>query len=82
MQIQVTEPYCHQLIELNAMPGMMNGLNGWRICFPHKFAFFITQRNGQWRVMDDLNIHPELLDEIGKALHPLALANCFYLRHP
>lgn len=82
MLINVTDPYSHELIQLNARPELLGGEQGWRIRFPYKFGFFVFQQNGRWRVMDDINIHPDLLDAIGTVLHPLALANVFQLKPP
>lgn len=32
----------------------------------------MTQQNGEWNVMDENDLNPQLVEEIGKAWHPVA----------
>ena len=75
MNITVKEPITGTEMELNAEPEDYNGEQGWRIIFPSKDSFVIVQKNGEWNVMDDETINPEIVESIGKALHSHARYN-------
>ena len=75
MRIKINEPITHTDLHLDAVPEDYNGEQGWRILFPEKDSFVIVQKNGDWQVMDDNDINPQLVDAIGKALHPVARYN-------
>lgn len=74
MQITVQDPYSHSLINLTAQPERCESGQGWRIRFPHKFSFLMAQQNGNWQVIDDISLHPVLVEEIIWALHPMVRA--------
>jgi hypothetical protein len=75
MKITIKEPATDTIIDLDAQPEDYNGEQGFRILFPEKDSFVIVQKNGEWEVMDDSDINPELIAAIGKALHPVANYN-------
>ena len=75
MRIKINEPVSQTLLNLNALPEDYNGEQGWRILFPEKDSFVIVQKNGEWQVMDDSDINPQLIEAIAKALHPVARYN-------
>jgi len=75
MKITIKEPVTDREIELTAEPEDYNGDQGLRILFPTKDSFVIVQKDGQWNVMDDDTINPELIKAISEALHPLARYN-------
>lgn len=52
------------------MPENFDGNQAWRIRFPHKFSFLLTELDGKWQTVEDIDLHPALIDEIAWALHP------------
>lgn len=75
MRIKIKEPVTNSELNLDARPEDYNGEQGWRIIFPEKDSFVIVQRNGEWNVMDESDINPQLIEAIGNALHPVARYN-------
>ena len=75
MRITIKEPLTKGDLNLDARPEDYNGEQGWRIIFPEKDSFVIVQQNGEWNVMDEPDINPELVANIGKALHSVARYN-------
>ena len=75
MRITIKEPITNSNLNLDARPEDYNGEQGWRIIFPEKDSFVVVQKDGEWNVMDETDINPELIDAIGKALHPVARYN-------
>lgn len=72
MRIRVKEPVTGTDLDLNAEPEDYNGEQGWRIIFPSKDSFVIVYKNGDWAVMDDDTVNPEIVETIGKAVHAQA----------
>lgn len=72
MRITIKEPVTNNNLNLDARPEDYNGDQGWRIIFPEKDSFVVVQKDGEWNVMDETDINPELINAIGKALHPVA----------
>lgn len=72
--IQVTEPTTKKRISLRAIAEQVAGASYWRIHFPQNNTLLISQESGQWKVTGETSIDPDLLNEIGKQLHPLAIA--------
>lgn len=70
MKITIKEPVTGTEMQLDAQPEDYNGEQGLRIIFPEKDSFVIVQKNGDWEVMDDDNINPEIVKSITEALHP------------
>ena len=69
MRIIVNEPVTNSELELNAEPEDYNGDQGWRIISPEsKESFVIVHKDGEWNVVDDDTINPEIVEVIGKAL--------------
>lgn len=75
MRITIKEPVTNNSLNLDARPEDYNGEQGWRIIFPEKDSFVVVQKDGEWNVMDETDINPELIAAIGKALHPVARYN-------
>jgi hypothetical protein len=73
MKITITEPIKHNTIELEATPAK----KGWRIDFPGAASLLLTQETGIWTVVGNKNVNPELIDQIGIALHPIARYTSF-----
>lgn len=68
MEINVKDPETGVLLLLDARPEQRHGVHGFRIRHPNHSGFFIANRGGAWRVMDDHRVEPELLANIGLAL--------------
>lgn len=75
MRITIKEPITKGDLELDAIPEDYNGEQGWRIIFPEKDSFVIVHQNGDWNVMDEPDINPELVADIGRALHSASRFN-------
>ena len=75
MKVTIKEPQTEREMDLNAEPEDYNGEQGFRIVFPSMDSFVMVQKNGEWNVMDDDTINPELINAIGEALRPLARYN-------
>lgn len=75
MRIKIKEPVTNGELDLDARPEDYNGEQGWRIIFPEKDSFVIVQKEGEWNVMDESDINPQLIEAIGNALHPVARYN-------
>lgn len=75
MRIKIKDPMTQAEINLGAQPEDYNGEQGWRIIFPEKDSFVIVQKDSEWEVMDESDINPQLIEAIGKALHPVARYN-------
>jgi hypothetical protein len=75
MTITYKEPDTGDEITLQAEPEDYNGEQGLRIIFPSKDSFVIVQKDGTWNVVDDDTINPEIIEAIGKALHPYSRYN-------
>jgi len=73
-RITVKEPLTGETLVLSAQPEDYNGDEGWRIITPDKDSFVLVEKNGTWQVVDD-DIHPEIVETIGKALRPHARYN-------
>jgi hypothetical protein len=69
MRITITEPLTDTAIDLDAEPEDYNGEQGWRIIYPSKDSFVIVHKDGEWNVMDDEDINPEIIEKIGQALY-------------
>lgn len=70
MKITIKEPVTDTEMELDAQPEDYNGEPGWRILFPEKDSFVIARKNGEWQVMDEKDINPEIVRAITDALRP------------
>jgi hypothetical protein len=68
--ITIKEPATDTAVDLIAETEDYNGELGWRILFPDKDSFIMVQKDGEWNVMDEENINPELVEAIAKALTP------------
>ena len=75
MRIKINDPLTNTELNLDARPEDYNGEQGWRILFPEKDSFVIVQKDGEWNVMDETDINPQLVEAIGKGLHPVARYN-------
>ena len=72
MKFTIIDPSENTPIELKAQPEDYQGDQGLRIIFPGKDSFVIVEKNGQWNVMDETDINPELIEAITKGLKPVA----------
>ena len=70
MEIKIKEPVTGDEIRLDAQPEDYNGVEGWRILYPDKDSFVMIQQNGDWKVVDEEDMNPEITEAIGKALEP------------
>jgi hypothetical protein len=68
MQIDVKDPSTGALLRFEAKPEQMQGEHGFRIRHPNGSGFFIANRSGTWRSLDDYLVEPEQLINIGLAL--------------
>jgi hypothetical protein len=75
MRIKIIEPLTNTELDLDARPEDYNGEQGWRILFPEKDSFVIVQKDGEWNVMDENDINPQLIEAIGRGLHSVARYN-------
>jgi hypothetical protein len=75
MKLTIKEPATDTPLELTAEPEDYNGEQGWRIISPDKDSFVVVQKDGEWQVMDEADINPELIKAIGEALRPVATFN-------
>jgi hypothetical protein len=62
-------------LRLSIEPEDYNGEQGVRVVYPNKDSFVMVQKNGDWEVVDEDYVNPELIDVIAKALHPKASYN-------
>ncbi len=72
MDVIIKDPRNNQQVKLTAEPEDYNGEQGLRIVFPEKDSFVMVYRNDEWEVVDEEFVNPDLVEIIGKALHPRA----------
>ena len=72
MDVIIKDPRNHKEVKLTAEPEDYNGEQGLRIIFPEKDSFVMVYRNDDWEVVDEEFVNPDLVEIIGKALHPRA----------
>lgn len=70
MRITVKEAVTNNDVELDAQPEDYNGEQGWRIIFPDKDSFVIVQKDGEWQVVDESDVNPELVEAVAQQLKP------------
>lgn len=70
MRITLKDSVTGADIVLDARPEDYNGEQGWRILFPEKDSFVMVERDGEWHVMDDEDLNPEMVAAIGNAIRP------------
>lgn len=70
MKITVKEALTNADIELEAEPEDYNGEQGLRIVFPDKDSFVMVEKNGEWQVVDEEDVNPELVAAVAQALKP------------
>ncbi|MEJ7779898.1 MAG: hypothetical protein WKF68_09910 [Daejeonella sp.] len=75
MKILVKDPVTNGEIEMDAEHEEYNGEDGWRINSIEHGTFILLENGGEWKVAEGRNLVPELVQEIGIALHPLARYN-------
>lgn len=68
MRITVKEALTNANIELEAEPEDYKGEQGLRIIFPDKDSFVMVEKNGEWRVVDEEDVNPELVAAVAQAL--------------
>ncbi|MGF7078335.1 hypothetical protein [Mucilaginibacter sp. UYCu711] len=77
MKITITEPAKNKTLNLEAIPESYIGGCTWRIEISHEAPFIVSQETGVWTVIGRTNINPELINQIGIALHPIARYTSF-----
>ncbi|HEV7348588.1 hypothetical protein [Telluribacter sp.] len=75
MEIVIKDPSNDVELRLGVEPEDYNGEQCLRIVYPNKDSFVMVQKNGDWEVVDEEFINPELIEVIGKALQPKASYN-------
>ncbi len=72
MELIIKDPQNEAELRLDVEPEDYNGEQGVRVIYPSKDSFVMVYRGDTWEVMDEDYINPELIEVIGKALHPRA----------
>jgi hypothetical protein len=67
MRFTVTDPGTGENLQLEAIPEVYNGENGYRIFFEDKSSIIIGYTDN-WKVLDSHLIQPELVEIIGLAI--------------
>jgi hypothetical protein len=75
MEIVIKDPTHETELRLTVEPEDYNGEQGVRVVYPSKDSFVMVYRGESWEVVDEDHINPELIEVIGKALHPRASYN-------
>jgi len=68
MEITVKDPVSGADKRYNAKPMQLHGLHGFYLTHPNGSGFFVANRGGTWRIMDDHHVDPDELINIGLAL--------------
>ena len=68
MTVTVKEPGSEIPLQLQVKPERYNTEPGFRISYANGASFFISNKLGTWRLLDDHHVEPELLIEIGLAI--------------
>ncbi len=68
MQINIENPIDQSVQRLSVQPEDYNGIQAVRIIFPDKDSFVMAQQQGEWNVLDEVDINPQLIDAIAKEL--------------
>jgi hypothetical protein len=72
MRFDIINPTDNTRVELDAQPEDYKGEQGFRIIFPQKDSFVMVQKDGEWNVMDEPDLNPELVKAIVEGLKPVA----------
>ncbi len=75
MKIVVHDPVTNADLEMDAEQQEYKGQNAWRLDSAEHGSFILLENNGDWKAAENRNLVPELVREIGIALHPLARYN-------
>ncbi|WP_423146188.1 hypothetical protein [Rubrolithibacter danxiaensis] len=68
MEHTITEPATGMPFQFEAKPEKFNGEQGYRIICNNGSNFFISNKYGAWRSMDNHHVDAELLIRIGLAI--------------
>ena len=68
MRITIKEAVTNADVDLDAQPEDYNGEQGFRIVFPDKDSFVMVEKNGEWQVVDEEDVNPNLVEAIAQAL--------------
>lgn len=68
MEITIKEPATGEWISLNAQREEYHDELGWRIFYPEKDSFLMARENGDWQIVDEADMNPELIDAVAEAL--------------
>jgi hypothetical protein len=75
MEFTITNPIDGTTLELQVQPEDYNGDQGIRILFPEKDSFVMLEKDGEWKVVDETDINPDLIQAIAEKLKPHARYN-------
>lgn len=68
MKLNVKDPDTGAGLLFYAKPMHLHGVHGFYLAHPNGSGFFVANRGGSWRVMDDHHVEHPLLINIGLAL--------------
>jgi len=68
MEIAIKEPATGEWINLNAQREEYHDESRWRIFYPEKDSFLMARENGDWQIVDEADINPELIEAVAEAL--------------
>jgi hypothetical protein len=68
MELNVKDPVTYAGLLFDAKPMHLHGIHGFYLRHPNGSGFYVANRGGAWRIMDDHHVEPQLLVNIGLAL--------------
>jgi hypothetical protein len=68
MEITIREPGTGDQIRLDAQPEECHDELGWRTFYPQKDSFLMARESGNWQVVEETDMNPELVDAVADAL--------------
>lgn len=68
MEYSVTDPATGMPFKFQAKPEQLHGEQGYRIICQFGSSFFIANKYGVWRSLDDHKVDSALLEKIGLAI--------------
>jgi len=68
MEYVVTDPATKLPVKFRAKPEQLYGEQGYRIICENGPSFFISNKYGGWRLVDNCHVDSELLERIGQAI--------------
>ena len=68
MEIDIINPVDQTAQRLSVEPEDYNGTQALRIIFPNKDSFVMAEEQGEWNVLDETDINPQLIEAIAEGL--------------